>query len=278
MQPFIGSAAVASGAVTWAELRSQYEMVFRDVYVAKAVDVTPLISAQAGWLWSKGRAVAAGFTASALHGAKWIDPPRPCELIHDNRHRLPDLLIRGDAAADDEVVRIGGIPVTTPERTAFDLACWYPLDEAVVAIDALANATGLKVPDVERVAARYPGRRGIATARKTLDLVDGGSESPRETQLRLQIINAGLPRPETQLTIFDRRGYRIARADMGYPDLLIAIEYEGDHHRTDEKQFNRDIHRIEQMEAAGWIVIRITSKDRPEQVIRRIRAAIARRA
>jgi hypothetical protein len=277
-QPFVGSEAIARGEVTKAELRSRYDRIFRDVYLAPGVDLTPALRAKAGWLWSRRRAVVAGFTASALHGAKWVEDRRPVELLHDNRHRLPGLLVRGELAANDEIIEIADIPVTTPERTAFDLACWYPLEEAIVAVDALANASRLKIADVELIAARYPGRRGSATARKVFDLVDAGAESPRETRLRLLIVEAGLPRPETQIRIHDRRGYLVARADLGWSGLRIAIEYEGDHHRTDERQFNRDILRIEQMEAAGWIVIRVTSKDRPEQVLRRIRAAIARRA
>jgi hypothetical protein len=277
-QPFVGSEAVARGDVTKAELRSRYRRVFRDVYLAPGLDLTPELRAKAGWLWSRRRAVVAGLTASALHGAKWVDASQPIELIHDNRHRLPGLQIRGDLASDDEIVKMAGIPVTTPERTALDLACWYPLEQALVAVDALASATSLKILDVERLAARYPGRRGTATARAVFDLVDAGAESPRETLLRLLIIEAGLPRPDTQIQIYDRCGYLVARADMGWPDLRIAIEYEGDHHRTDERQFNRDIVRIEQMQSAGWIVIRVTAKDRPDQVLSRIRAAIARRA
>jgi len=276
-EPFVGSEAVVRGEVTKAELRSRYTRIFRDVYLAPGVDLTPLIRSKAGWLWSRRRGIVAGFSASALHGAKWVDDCRPVELVHDNRHSLPGLQIRGDSITDDEIVQIGGFPVTTPERTALDLACWYPLEEAVVAVDALANASGIKLPDVELLAARCPGRRGSVNARKVLDLVDAGAESPRETWLRLLIVDAGLPRPETQIQIFDERGYLVARADMGWRDMRIVIEYEGDHHRTNQRQFNRDIARIEQMEAAGWIVIRVTAKDRPAQVLRRIRAAIARR-
>lgn len=277
-QLFIGSEAIARGDTTKAELRSRYTGVFRDVYLAPDVDLTPLLRARAGFLWSRRRGIVAGYTASALHGAEWVDEERPVELIHDNRHRQPDLLIRGDLTQDDEVTLIDGIPVTTPARTAFDLACWNPRAEAVAAVDALMRATRLALSDIEIIASRYPGRRGSESARRALAVVDAGAESPQETFLRLAIIDAGLPRPHTQIPIYDTRGYRVARADLGWPDLKIAIEYEGDHHRTDEKQFNRDLYRAEQMEAAGWIVIRITAKDRPDQIMRRLRAAIARRA
>lgn len=278
-EPFIGSEAVARGDVTKSALRSTHTRVFRDVYLPPGVDLTPLVRARAGWLWSRRRAVVAGFTASALHGAKWVDDSRPVKLLHDNRHRMPGLLVHGDTLLADEVVAVAGIPVTTPARTAFDLACWYPLNEAVAAVDALARASDLDLSDVARLAERHPGRRGSQQARRVSDLADAGAESPRETYLRLLIVQAGLPRPATQIPVYDRRGYLIARVDMGWEgDWRIAVEYDGDHHRTDERQFARDIARVERLEAAGWIVIRVTAKDRPAEVLRRIRAAIARRA
>ena len=111
-----------------------------------------------------------------------------------------------------------------------------------------------------------------------LDLVDGGAESPRETWLRLLLINAGLPRPQTQIAVYDRRGRLVARLDMGWEDVHVAVEYDGGHHRTDERQFAWDITRMEMLHNAGWIVIRVTAKDRPTDILRRVRGALAQRA
>jgi hypothetical protein len=80
---------------------------------------------------------------------------------------------------DDEVQIVRGMPVTTPARTALDLACRLPIDDAVVAIDALTRATKLKMADVDVLAQRYRGRRVIRRARVALDLVDPGAESRR---------------------------------------------------------------------------------------------------
>lgn len=88
-----------------------------------------------------------------------------------------------------------------PARTALDIACRYPLDKAVAAIDALARATHLKMADVLLLAERYPGRRGIRNAWRAIDLVDPGAESPGETWLRLLLIRAGFPRPQTQIPV-----------------------------------------------------------------------------
>ena len=87
---------------------------------------------------------------------------------------------------------------------------------------------------------------------------------------------AGMPEPVVQHEVFDG-GRRIARIDLAYPELRIAIEYEGDGHRTDKEQWRRDIQRQRDLEDRGWIVIRLTQRDLHEgreSLITRIRRAI----
>ena len=110
-----------------------------------------------------------------------------------------------------------------------------------------------------------------------LDLVDAGAESPRETWLRLLLLRAGFPRPRTQIPVYDEFNQLIARLDMGWEDAMIAAEYDGEHHRTDRRQFHRDIARTETLTAMGWILVRITSGDTPAGITRRVEAAFARR-
>jgi hypothetical protein len=74
-----------------------------------------------------------------------------------------------------------------------------PGDTAIIRIDALLNATRCSVAEIERIADRYPGARGIRRLRTALDLADGGAESPKETELRLLLVRDGLPRPVTQI-------------------------------------------------------------------------------
>jgi very-short-patch-repair endonuclease len=273
----IGSESVTAGVVTPYALRSRYIALHPDVYLPRAAVLDAVTRAEAAWLWSRRRGVVAGSSASALHGAKWVDPGSPAELIYDNRHRPPNIRTFADRFADDETTEINRMLVTTPARTALDLACRNPINRAVAAIDALANATELKFADVELLAQRYRGRRGIRRARSVLDLVDAGAESPRETWLRLLLLRAGFPRPRTQIPVYDEFNQLIARLDMGWEDTMIAAEYDGDHHRTDRRQFNRDIARTEALTAMGWILVRITSEDTPAVIIRRVESAFTRR-
>jgi hypothetical protein len=277
-EPFIGSEAVAAGVASHSQLRRRYTRVFRDVYVNDGAELTPPVRARAAWLWSRRRGVIAGFSAAALHNAKWVDADRPVDIIHDNRHQLSGLQIWGDRLETDEFELIDGVPVTTPARTALDLACWYPTATAVAAIDALANATEVKMADVELLAGRYPGRRGVERARVSLDLVDAGSQSPKETWLRLVLVQSGLPRPQTQIPVLDEFGDVIAYLDMGWEDVKVAVEYDGEQHRSDRRQYTWDIRRLEKVERRGWILVRVVAGDQPVDILRRVRAARARRS
>jgi hypothetical protein len=277
-EPFIGSEAVASGHIVKSALRTRYTKLFRDVYVSPGTELTPQVRAQAGWLWSRRRGIIAGLSASALYGAKWVDSSAPLEIIHTNRNPLPGLRIRGDHVEEDEFDLVAGIPVTTVARTALDLACWYPTGEAVAAIDALARAAELKMTDVAMLAQRCPGRRGTYRAQVALSLVDAGAQSPKETWLRLLLIQAGLPRPQTQIPVEGESGDVIAYLDMGWEDVKVAVEYDGDHHRTDRRQYGWDVRRLEMLQRRGWLIIRVLAGDVPADIVRRVRAALARRA
>ncbi len=275
--PFIGSEVVAAGALTPYELRTRFRTIHRDVYIARGTELTAVVRAHAAWLWSQRRGVVAGHSASALHGARWIDANRPAELIYENRHAPPTIRTWSDRIEDDEATSLGCMKVTNPARTALDLACRYPIDRAVAAIDALAGATDLKMADVELLADRYRGRRGIRRARVAVGLVDAGAESPRETWLRLVLLRAGFPAPQTQLPVYDEYGQLVAVLDMGWEQIKLAVEYDGDHHWTDRRQFKKDIKRAEALTDLGWIDVRVTGEDTEGGVIARVSAAWDRR-
>lgn len=277
-EPFIGSEAIATGALTKSQLATGQRRLFPDVYVGRDVDVTATLRGKAGWLWSGRRGVVAGFAAAALHGSKWVDNAQVVELIHDNGRSPPGIRTHRDRIEEDEIDLFAGMPVTSPVRTALDFGCWYPTMTAVAAIDALGGATEIKAADIELLAHRYARRRGIARARDAVDLFDAGAQSPKESWLRIVLIQAGLPRPQTQIPVLDEFGDAIAYLDMGWQDVKVAVEYDGDHHRSDRRQYKRDVRRLEMLERRGWIVIRVVAGDRPAEVVSRVRAALARRA
>ena len=126
------------------------------------------------------------------------------------------------------------------------------------------------------LAKRHRGARGLQQLRAVLPLVDSGAASPKETWLRLLLINAGLPTPTTQIPVHENRRL-FGVLDMGWEKYKVAVEYDGDHHRTNRQQYAKDQWRQRKLEALGWVVLRVIADDGPADVVRRVRAALARR-
>jgi hypothetical protein len=230
----------------------------------------------AAWLASGRKGVVAGVAASALHGAPWADPTHPIELVGVKCRPQNGLVPRTERVADDEITRVSGLPVTTRVRTAFDLGRHLDRPEALARLDALMWNQEFSVDDVMRLAERYPRARDIRQLRELLPLVDRGAASPRESRIRLWLHDAGLPRPETQIPVLE--GSRpIAFLDMGWPEFKVAVEYDGDHHRKDRRQYVKDIARLRMLEAMGWIVIRVIAEERPAEWLARVEAALVSR-
>ncbi len=209
-----------------------------------------------------------------MHGSRWIADDVPVELIWPNARPPRGVKTRRDRLLSGEVERVDGIWVTTVARTAFDLGRrGGPLDGCIERIDALGNATGLAVDAVMAVARRHPGSPGVRKLPAVLELYDRGAESPRETWLRLVLIRAGYPRPRTQIPVGGAYGQPTYFLDMGWDDVKLAVEYDGDHHRTDSAQFAKDIVRMEFVNELGWQVIRVAKANRPADVLARVQRA-----
>ncbi len=274
--PFLGSAALKRGALTRNQLRTRYRRVFRDVYIDKEAEMTAAVKARAAGL-STG-AILAGQSAAAVLGTKWLDAAAPAEILRADRHCQRGIIVRSYQLAANEVRTIRGLRVTTAARTAFDIGCGLPPVRAMPILDALLNATGMKPAEVVALADRHPGARGIRRLQAALELADGGAESPQETRVRLLLIAAGLPRPETQIEFRNLHSRRI-RVDMGWREWKVAVEYDGIQHWEDPQQRAWDIERIALLEAAGWIVIRVSAAmlARPQVIVERVRTKLVER-
>ncbi|MGA8250464.1 MAG: hypothetical protein WB989_07310 [Mycobacterium sp.] len=274
-EPFIGSEALARGALSRHQLRTQYRAIFPNVYLPKRIQPSLEQRIVGAWLWSGRAATIAGAAAAALHGAKWVADDVPIELIHVNPRAPRGVLTRRDLLIDGETQIVAGRSVTTPERTAFDIARRASIRSAVAQLDALARATSLKADNVMRIAKCHPGAPGLRQLETVLELVDPGAESPRESYLRLLLIEAGLPRPRTQIPVLDADGLPVAYLDLGWEEHMVAVEYDGEHHRIDRRQYVKDIRRLEMLERMGWIVVRVVAGDHPADIVRRVWAALA---
>lgn len=257
--PFLASEALAAKTMPERAMRALHEPIYPGVYAPAGIELTASQRAHAAWLWSRRKAAVAGNSAAALLGAKWISPALDAELVHDNRRPPGGITVHTDTLGPHEVLTVGGVAVTTPARTAFDIGRrTVSRLQAVQRRDALTNATDVKVSDIEAIAAEKAGARGVVRLRRVLPLVDGGSESAQETRTRLVLLDAGFPVPRTQIPVVVPGGHLIARIDMGWEEFLVGVEYDGAQHWTDPMQRNRDIDRHAELFEIGWTIIRVS--------------------
>ncbi|WP_370584963.1 endonuclease domain-containing protein [Micromonospora sp. ANENR4] len=136
----------------------------------------------------------------------------------------------------------------------------------------------MKLPCLRAYAAARSRWPGAPLLREVLALAEPLSESPMETRLRLLLLDAGLGPLVAQHEV--RAGGRfVARVDLAWPALRLAVEYDGDHHR-ERAHFRRDVARLNALRAAGWVVLRFTADDvlrRPDATVALVRQALAER-
>ncbi|MGN6744444.1 MAG: hypothetical protein ACTHJL_14295, partial [Amnibacterium sp.] len=164
----------------------------------------------------------------------------------------------------ERVLEVDGLPVLNRSETWCELAEVLTVQELVVIADTFV---GPECPDPRRVldalraAVEAKGRRHRDTLREALGRIRVGVRSPRESMLRLLLVDAGLPEPEVNVRLYARDGSFLAEGDLVYVVARLVLEYEGDHHRTDRKVFRSDIRRRERYEDEDWSVLRVTADD-----------------
>jgi very-short-patch-repair endonuclease len=256
----VASEALAQGAVNRYALKTRYVKLYRNVYARADADLTAADRARAAWLWSNRSAIAVGHSAAALLGSKWLPDDLPAELARVRHPSPTGIVIHSGAIADDETCRQAGISCTTAPRTAYDFGRRLTGDTAIIRIDALLNATRCKVAEVEAIAERYRGARGIRRLRCTLKFVDGGAESPQETRLRLLLVRDRLPDLTTQIPVMNDSGRVVRRIDMGWPEWMVGVEYDGEHHFTNPDDYAADIERLEFLASKRWTIVRVSAR------------------
>lgn len=256
--PFRGSVAVGRGLVTAGRLRGpRFVRLFPDVYVSAAVDVTLRIRALAAHvLVDPCVGVVAGYAAAELLGASCGPIGAPPEVVvrgHIRPH--PGLLVHRGRVLGADRATAAGCRVTSARRTAWDLARRLDLDEAVVAVDALAFRGHFDPAELLARRAAEPGTPGCRRLDAVVSCADRRAESPMETRMRLALHHAGLPAPQVQHRLVDR-GEVVARFDLAYPEARLAIEYDGEEHEDDLDR-RRDI----RTGRLGWYTARFTKHE-----------------
>jgi very-short-patch-repair endonuclease len=193
------------------------------------------------------------------------------------------LIIHQMAVDPGETRRVRGLVVTDPARTCWDLACWLDPVEAVVFVDRMLGRGITTRAELDRYLERRwattPSARGIRRYARVLSLVDGSAASPQESRLRARLMLAGLPRPQSQVNVFDGSGRFVARLDLAWPELKVAVEYDGLWHAGSPEQIHADRRRLNALVGLGWTVLHVTHvrlRDDFDGVVKEIRSALRR--
>jgi hypothetical protein len=230
-------------------------------------------------------AFACGATAAAVHRL-----PLPVAVLRDafgrpsigvpagaNRIRRAGTVGRSVQVAPDETEEVNGLRVTSLARTWRDLATILPLPRFVAVTDALLSWRRPRATlDELHLAHERAGRSaGAAVRRQALEMASPRSESPRESELRVLLVVAGLPLPDANVDIFDGRRF-VARVDLLFAAQRLIVEYDGDHHR-DAAQWSRDQSRRAELESLGYRYTTVTARDfdDPAALIARIRRLLS---
>ncbi|MGZ4649231.1 MAG: hypothetical protein ACXV3A_01610 [Kineosporiaceae bacterium] len=295
----LGTQAVRGGMLTAGALRSPiWVRIMRDVYAHRDHATDPDVRLQALRLLADRSHVVCGRTAAWLHGV-WQPAPGACApleisrpkrtngeaVLGQERRRLTLRTGRGDERAerpfqaiDEDVMTLGGVTLTSPLRTCFDLMRERRLVEAVVVADAFLyqgaiDAVQLAVYCEDRY--RWPG---VRRARLAASLACAYARSPGETRLRMALVLAGFEPPLVNVPVVDARGHLLATPDLQVRGRRWAwLEYDGAYHEAPD-QHAADLRRENRLVVAsgGTPVLRYDRRHLMPSALHAVVAEVAR--
>jgi hypothetical protein len=209
--------------------------------------------------------VASHLTAAALHGL-CAPPLLPHVTVPiTSSARLPVAKVHRSRLASVDVIRVDGIPCTTPGRCLVECAALIPAERLRDLVDDAIDRRLVSVDGIEAAIGRSglaPGRRGISTLRGLLEAWSGGIQpgSPAEVRMLRRVHEWGCPAPEVQFVVRDRQGRFVARLDLAWPASRVALEYDGRRHHG-PRSFDHDERRHAALVALGWRVRHVEKSD-----------------
>jgi hypothetical protein len=277
---FVGSHAIAAGLLTRRQLRERsYRRLVHGVYADPSLEVDHRLRCTGVALLLPRGAAIAGQSAAAWHGAPFAGVRDPVSVV-----RPPAVLWKGprevrvhqaDLAGED-LTCVDDVRVTSAARTAWDVAALEPLGTAVAALDAMVRAGAVTEAQLAVLVANGAGRWGVVRVRRAFGLVDPRADSPPESRVRVALTLAGLA-PVVQHVVVEQ-GRFLGKVDAAWPAQRVALEYDGAHH-VEGTQVELDDVRYADLEAAGWLVVRVTVADLADldALVERVRAVLATR-
>ncbi len=226
-----------------------------------------------------GRRVSACLgTAARLHGFD----TETTELVHIHdpgaKHVKGFERVVIHQRLDAPLTDLRGRLVTTAAWTAVELARTLRRPRALATLDAALATNACTPGELRDAAIRQAGRRNIVETRRLVDIADPGAASPKESEARLIMLDAGLPAPVLQHPVLDHTGHPRYYLDFAWPDAMLAVEYDSDAHHSGAQQMRRDKARTAWLIDQGWTVVPITADDlrTPTHLTARLRRLLSR--
>lgn len=217
-----------------------------------------------------------GAVVSHASAAELLGWPVPLRLAHERTgvlhcrvpredRRSAGRRVRVHRRAPRTVARFRGVPVSSDLEVLCDLAAVLTMPELTACIDHLVGPLHIgprvRLDDVRERSGEIAGLHGAPAVRRAMALARERVESPQETKLRLLLVDAGFPEPAIDVHIWAPGAHRPYRLDLVYRREMVAIEYDGDWHRTDRGRFERDRRKDDVLHEYGWRVVRVTARD-----------------
>ncbi len=279
-RPFLTRHALVSGITPGALRGPRYVRLDKGVHVEASTVVTPLLLVHAALATHPPGAFASHLSAAEVYGM-----PVPASSVRHvsvfdpgDRRRRPGVTSHL-ASPGTRVVSVRGTRVSTPAQVFVELASLIDLVDLVAVGDFIVRK-GWHAP-AELVAhcstsTDVHAKRALAASRFVRAEVD----SPMESRSRMLVVLAGLPEPEVNVKIRNELGDVLARFDLGYRGVRVAVEYDGRQHADSAKQHERDIDRREDIDSWQWRIVVITAKgiyQEPQRTLTRVAAVLRER-
>lgn len=221
-------------------------------------------------------------TAAVLWGFERFDTSVVHVTLSRNAQRVRPAWVvahRPRRSVAKQTAKRRGLEVTTPFRTALDLAGSEAVDKQVKDfVDHCIASRCLSVAGFQRQLTREsPWCPGLGRLGRLL----GGVctiDSVAESRLVEMLVSAGIPRPVTQFEL-RLEGRLVARIDLAWPEQRVALELDGYRYHCDPQSFVIDRERGNRIVTAGWTLLRTTPatvRDDANQVVSEVQAALRR--
>lgn len=243
-----------------------------------------LTRAAASLLYGGPDAALTGHSALALHGCSAADDAPIHVLVPYRRElrRRSGVVVHHGRMVEADVEEIEGLRIMALDFALAEVLCRGSRRAGIACADQALNCcegaarAEFRAWTEYRIAER-PDPRGRRQGRALLDLATGLAESPPESWTLLMLVDGGFPPPEPQFRINDISGREIYRLDLAWPELLIAVEYDGYAAHEDRQAF--DAQREEDLRRRGWIVVRANAADlaHPGRLLAEVAAAFRMR-